>query len=1131
VSLASASVRKPIATLMFYLGVCIVGLFALTQLPVDLMPNAGSGSLTVFIGVRGGLPPEDIEVLVTKIVEEAVSATQHLTSVMSVSRKDRAVTTLIFEPGTDVSFAALEVQERLAKIRNKLPKDIEKPIVAHYSENDYPIMILALTSDRYTPEQLRATVDNSLKPMLTRVDGVANVEVGGGRERKILVEFDQGRLEAYQLSIRQIIAQLGENNLNLLTGKVEQRRDSFQVRTMGQFNTIDDIKKFAVAVTKEGSRIKLEDVAEVRDFYLEADSYARLNKKPTVQVYVQKESNTNTIRVAREVKEVVEKFKGEVMPEGVNMLVVTDQSIFIGEAIGAVKSNLMGGSLLTGLILWLFLKEIKHTSVLFLAIPISTLATLAMMFLSRLTLNVMTLSGLALGIGMVVDSSTVVLENVLERKKHFLKHNPGGDVREATIRGTDEMAVALLAGTLTTVVVFLPIIFINKQVKILYSGLAYTITYALGWSLIVALTVVPLAASRLAMPEYSGYLSPAWKARLIGWLLRLPAPPLKLMRRLPRSWDLWRDPALDEPAAAEPPPEPPPAVEAPAEEPAPDGPPPGRWRRWRDLAADFWRARVEPILRKNIRGLREHPARTFRHWCSLSIRHQLNVSTVVLVLTAVCMLAYVFVLEKEFLGTTEQNEFIIFVELPAGAKLDISDQVVAEVEKVLSDTPEIAKVVKTAAARVEGWSSKVYVTLLPQSERARSVAEIITELRPKVSEIGAVYDTFVYFSEPEASKEFLIDVFGQDYNVLRDVAVGIARRLQNVKGLADIKLRYKPGRPEVKINIDKDRAAVFGFTVKDIAETLHAQIRGLRATYFYTASEQIETVARLQEKHRKTLEDINFLTLSAYDGSLVPLQQVATFEFALTPSEIWRKDKQRMIQVSANREKLALSTAAKRTRAVLKGMEVPTGYYFQIGGDYVTMVQNEKEFRFAFIIMGGLVFIVLASMFESYLQPVIVMATIPMALIGAIPLLHFTHTPVTMGVYIGLIMLGGIVVNSAIILVDQINLLVREGRPLLKSVLVASQQRLRPILNTSLTTIIGLMPMIWSKSESAQLWAPLALTVVGGLTVATFLTLFMIPALYYHAETLKRKVYLRLDAMTAEVAASEAGSAAGDGGT
>ncbi|HRY29963.1 MAG TPA: efflux RND transporter permease subunit [Elusimicrobiota bacterium] len=1089
-SLCSLAITRPIATLMVFIAASLLGSFSIFHLPVDLMPNSGAGSLTVFIGVRGGLPPEDIESLVTKIVEEAVSATSKLQSLMSVSRKDRSVTTLIFEPGTNVAFSALEVQERLAKVRGKLPKDIEKPIVAHYEENDYPIMIVALTSDKYTPEMLRDMVDNTLKPQLMRIDGVGNIEIGGGRQRKILVEFDQQRLEAYQLPIRQIIGQLGENNLNLLTGKTKDERNSYYVRTMGQFQTMDDIKKMTVAVTKEGSRVRVGDIAEVRDFYLEPDSYARLNKKPTVSVYIQKESQTNTIRTAKKINETLKKFQENLDPE-ITLTIVSNQAIFIQSAISNVTTALWQGLLLTALILWVFIRDIKHTAIILVSIPLSVLLTFGLMYLCKIGINVMTLSGIALGIGMLVDNSIVVLESVVEAKEHFFKHHP--DVSEVPRTVSDpliseasqKMTLPILASTLCTVIVFIPILFINKQVQILYTGLALTVTFSLVVSFFVALTAVPLLSALIPMRReepgakhfdihelwYEYISEKPFPERLDRWMD-------SLKNVFTRTVHFLKHPPVEAGPAEEPP------------EARPEGggePEPSRRARLKRHLLLFVAHYVSPLFKS--------PMRLYRNLMSAAVRYRYQMLFWIFVAFLVSGFVYTQFLEKDFMGSTEPNEFIIFVELPAGAKLDISDQVVAEVEKILSDTPEIQKVVKTAAARVEGWSSKIYVTLVPQAERTRPVQDIINDLRPRVAEIGAVYDTFIYFSEPESSKELLVDVYGFDYNVLRDVAVGIAKRLQNVKGLTDIKLRYKPGRPEVKIMVDKDRAALFGFTVKDIAETLHAQIRGLRATYFYTATEQIETVARLQEKHRKTLEDLNSLTLMTNDGTIVPLQQVSTLEFSLTPSEIWRKDKQRMIQVSSNREKLALSTAVKKSAVHLKGMDVPQNYYYQFGGDYQQMIKNEQEFKFAFLIMVGLVYIVLACLFESYAQPLLIMLTVPLAIISVVPVLYFSGTSVTMGTYLGLIMLGGLVVTNAIILLDRLNA-IQPGENLLRAVMLVGKQRLKAITLVQLTTILDLLPMIWDKSESAGLWSPLAISVVGGITGATILTLFVIPGCF-----------------------------------
>ncbi|MBL0057642.1 MAG: efflux RND transporter permease subunit [Elusimicrobia bacterium] len=1101
-SLPRTAVGRPVTTLMLYAALCFFGVFAFIVLPVDLMPNAGAGSLTVMIGVRGGLPPEDIETLVTKVVEEAVATAAHLRNVLSVSRKDRSVVTLTYEPGTDLSFAALEIQERLAKIKNKLPRDIEKPIVAHYSEGDYPVLILSLTSDKLSPEKMREIVDNRLKPQLSRVNGVANVEVGGGRERKILVEFYQDRLEAYRLSIRQVIDAIGKNNVNLLSGKTLTSRDEWVVRTMGQYGTMEELKQLVVLQSAEGSSIRLSDIADIRDFYLEAESYARLNKKPTVSVYIQKDNNSNTIRVVKRARDMIAKFEKTQLDPSIRLQIVTDQSTFIQEAMSNVTQNFTWGAILTWGIIFLFLKEWKHTTVVFLSVPIAVLITLGFMYLAGLSLNVMTLTALALGIGMVVDSATVVLENILEKKKHLLRIHPGSDLTECTIQGTEELFISLVGSTLTTVVVFLPIVFINKQVKILYSGLAFTITVSMAAALVVAVTLVPLLASRIQLPSHKGYLSPGGRARLDRfWAATLRFTPAWVFRWAAHGGG-WRSRIFPSEIPEKywtPPPDYVPVEESPpvsAPVPAPeDGslpasdPAPAAWgiRAW---VKYYWHAWFWPSALFEIRRARHHPRRAFVHWCAQSVRQQKWISLGMGAAALLSVFVYLFVMEKDFLGTTEQNEFIIYIELPAGAKLDISDQVVREVEQKLSDTPEIAEVVKTAAARVEGWSSKVYVTLAPRSERSRSVQDVINEIRPKVADIGQQFDSFIYFSEPESSKEFFIDVFGPDYNELRDMASAIAGKLQNVRGLTDIKLRYKPGQPELQIKVNKDRAALFGLTVKDIAEDLHAQIRGLRPTFFFEEGNQLEIIGRDKEIYRKTVEDIGHLSVAGPEGDPINISQITDFGYALTPSEVWRKDKQRVIQVSANREKLALSSAAKRSLSALRGLSVKPGYYFQIGGDYVDMVQNEREFRFAFLIMAALVFIVLASLFESYTQALIVMVTIPMALIGSIPLLHFTHTPATMSVYIGIIMLGGIVVSAAIILVERINQSRQEGRELKRAVLESSWIRLSPILNTSLTTIVDLVPMALSRSDSAALWAPLSLTVIGGATVSTFLTLF-----------------------------------------
>ena len=1099
--LSEFAVKRPIAICMVFLGLIIIGGISLTHLSVELMPNASYGIVTIKIDVRGGMAPEDIESLVTRPVEEAVSAVKHLEHIISTSKKESSIVTLTFEPGTNMKFAALEVREKVGQIKNKLPQEIEKPVIERYDEADFPIMILALTGPGYTPEMLRKIAEERMKEQLSRINGVANVEVRGGRERKILVEIDQTRLQAYNLPIKKVIGILNLSNLNLLTGSVDKRKYRYLVRTMGEFKTVEEIKKLGIIVTPTGSIIRLEDIADVKDSYLEAEAYARLNTRPVTALYIHKESTANTVRISEAIKKELEEIKPS-LPREVNIVTVSDQAIFIKQSIRTVWGSLLLGAFLSGAILFLFLNDIRHIFIIVVVIPISVMVAFSLMYFQKITLNVMTLSGLALGIGMLVDNSIVVLENIFKHKVKLAGRNDESDQegiesqpsqKEVCINASQEVILPIVAGTITTLVVFLPIVFMNKQVGILYSGLALTVTFSLVASLFVAVTVVPLLSSRV--PLYTVRKGPTHK----GWLRKV----FSLLRGGHNRADYEEDEATPEvqsyfsngvytKSKKELMPE--------DEFPSPESPK-------KKPALNFQKLRN--LYRKNV---------------AFAIRKRYISIVSMVFLSLLSFLIYRNFLEKDYMGTTEQGEFTIFVELPSGAKLEISDQVVSAVESQLTTIPEIRDVTKTVTARVEGWSSKVYVTLMPRSERARTVQEVIESLRPKLKKIGEIYDTFIYFSEPQSATEVFLDVYGYDYNVLRDLAISLAKSMGTVAGLADVKLRYKPGRPEMRFNVDKQRAAYFGLSVKDIAEITHAQMRGLRATYFQDKARQIETIVRLDERHRRDFEDLKKLTLDTPSGAQIYLEQVADFNFALSPSEIWRKDKTRMIQVSALRGRLALGTAVEKIKNSIAQIRPPKDYYFEFGGDYQEMIQNEKEFKFALWVMVFLVFIVLACLFESYSQPIIIMVTVPMAAIGAISALFITHKPVTMGVFIGLIMLGGIVVNNAIILIDRINhLKSKEESSLLgtnwdgeevrrkeslKAVLKAGEDRLRPILMTTLTTILGLVPMALDRSEGSALWSPLAITLIGGLTVSTILTLFIVPAFYMIFEDIKTVIRL-----------------------
>ncbi|MBI4335699.1 MAG: efflux RND transporter permease subunit, partial [Candidatus Omnitrophica bacterium] len=905
--LPSFSVKKPVTILMATLIVCLVGVISMFFIPVELMPNISYGEISIIVNIRGGIPPVEVEDRVTKLIEEAVSTVSNLERLLSISKEGESTVILGFKPGTDMNFAALEVREKFAKIKNKLPSEIEKPIIANYKYSDYPILILAFISKLHSPEMIRALVEEKVEEPIKRVTGIANVEVAGGRSRKILVEMDQTRAKANSINMDMILSAIGRNNLNLLVGDYRRDEYKFLVRSIGEFRSVDEIKDIAVSFTPGGAIVRLKDVATVRDHYIEAGEFARLNERPVVSVYIQKESTANTITVAKGVRDELERLKGA-LPKEIEMITTYDQSEFIKKSIDTVNISLLQGAVLAILVLLLFLTELRRryilplfiymavilfssSKILFvitivtslaiiffrklrfvliiaLSIPISVLISFGVIYIINLrggmdiTLNIMTLTGLALGIGMLVDNSIVVLENI------FTYWGKPMHAKEIAVKASEEMSLVIVAGTLTTLVVFLPIMFVNVQTKLLYGGIALTVTLSLLASLAVALSIVPLIASR--MTEV---------AKAAAWI-----------NKLYRGYRKWAIRALR--------------------------------RRFAVIALAFAGFIISVIIFAGF--------------------------------------------DKEFIASTVQNDFTIFVKMPTGARLEKNDLACKKVEEILKKVPEI----KTASSKVEAWTSKVYVKLVPSTKRKRTAKQVIDSIRQEVEGVKLYFpqdeniqQPFIYFGEPQevGSRELVLDVYGYDYKILRELAGSMASRMDTVKGLTDVKIGVGESRPELGLKINKQKAAYYGLSVNDVAMSVHGQMRGLRATFYHTeGGREIETIARLDEKYRKTFEDVRRLIVPTKQGADVFVGQVADFKYGLGPSEIWRKDKARVIQVSANIGTLSLGRAVKEIKKAVKDIKFPENYYYQFGGNYSQLVENQKQFLPTLLLMLALVYMVLA---------------------------------------------------------------------------------------------------------------------------------------------------------------------------
>jgi multidrug efflux pump subunit AcrB len=1065
-------------------------------------------------------------------------------------------------------------------------------------------------------------VEEKIKDRLLRVAGVANVEVGGGRERKILIEADQGRLVAYRLSIHRIVSLLGRRNVAVQVGFVEGEKRTASIQLVGSFKTVEEMKKMMVARDPGGGVVLLENVAKVTDSYLEPESLSRLNGQSAVSLYVQKESAANTLQVVRDVVKALDQAWQEISP-GVRFplqrMEVSNQAAGIRQAVGSVRASLVTGVLLIVLVLTMFHAArpntrkiaawVLGTLLLFLcatalfkvsqtaaevpmilllvgfillavfhpdlrpalivggSIPLSALFCFLLFKACGISLNVMSLFGLALGIGMLVDNAIVVFENITgstsppseggilaeegeprlktspvsppfkggilaEEGEPRLKTSPvsppfkGGILAEEgeprpktspvsppfkggekgawslsnVLKATEETVIPLIGATVTNAVVFVPFLFLSKDIQRLYTDVAAAVGASLFASLGVSLTVVPLLASRLTL----GASQP--KTRLSPGLIKV-VQPLFLTRFFNVFHQILIPIVFTFSKILQ-----------------------GKLRNCCTIAlrkiqifgkgdeetlkfflglalflfAGLWavgqKGGSKAVFCLVTTGLITGAFLLFRtyarHWPAL-LQRRLSILAVSGGLTLAAVGVLVWATDRDFQASGELDEFVVFVELSSGAKLSVSNEVIKELEEKIRSHPQVAPCVKTLVSRVEGWSSKVYVTLKPRAERRLTTQKVVSLLREALQDAGRDKDNnaFVHFSSPQTGQEIAVQVMGPDYAVLERLAQEICSGLEKVKGLEDVKMRFRPGRPEVQAVIDPDKAGQYGLTAEEVAETTHGLMRGLRATTFRTQGTQVETIVRLRLEDRHNLSALADLPLLTRSGQSLRLRNVARLEMGKMPNEIHRENKQRLIQITANRSGVSLGRAAEDIQKVLDRVRFPLEYYAALEGDVEEMARSFRQLTWGILVMVLLVYLVLVLLFESLLQPLIIMTTVPLCLVGAAWGLSLLRIPITTGVLVGLMMLGGIVVNNAIMLLDRFN--ANPDPELSQRLLESVQARMRPIFLTAGSAVLGFLPMMLDTSESGALWRPLSVTMVFGLLTSTVMTLYVVPCVSY----------------------------------
>ncbi len=1045
--LIDIATERRVTIAMFTVAIVLFGFVSLSRLKVNLLPDLSYPTLTVRTELSGTAPLE-VENLLTKPIEEAVGIIKNVRQVRSVSRPGQSDVTLEFLWGTDMDVAGVDVREKLDILQ--LPLEATRPLLLRFDPSNEPIQRLAFMDQEATgpaddPQRLRALrrhAEDQLKNDLESVEGTAAVKVSGGLEDEIQIIVDQEKVAQLGLSIRAIAARLRAENVNLSGGRLEQGAQRFLVRTLNEFASIDEIADTIIA-TPAGRPVYLRDIATVSRGYKEREAITRVNGRESVELAIYKEGDANTVQVARNVAQRMARMQKSLAP-GTELTLVYDQSVFIADAISQVRNAALIGGLLAILVLYAFLRDARATFIIGIAIPVSVVGTFLLMYASDVSLNIMSLGGIALAVGMLVDNSIVVLENIVRNKERGL------NVLDAARRGTSEVAGAVTASTLTTVAVFFPMVFVTGIAGQLFRDQALTVTFALLFSLLVALTLIPMLASRGAPPRYAD----AEDEALPGRATRIAG---------------------------------------------------GIWRLLGVIVGAFawalgWAMR--PLVWV-FQGFYRLAASVYAPLLAGSLRHRWLVLVAATAALA-SSIALVPRLGYELLPQLAQGEFAAEVRLPAGAPLAETDAAIRRLQETTTDLPGVALTYSVAgtgnrldASPVDAGehTGQLNVKLAPGANR-EAEAKAIAAMRASLERTpGISYE----FSRPALfsfSTPLEIEVVGYDLERLGDVAGQLQRSLEESPRFADVRSTVEVGNPEIQIVFDQERAARLGLVVRDIADTVVAKVRGEVATRYTWRDKKIDVLVRSVDTSNSSLAEIENLIVNPESDRPVPLKAVAEIRQAIGPAEIRRADQARVAIVSANLAFGDLAAATEEVQRIIAGVPLTSGIAVSLSGQSAEMQESFQSMLFTLAMAIFLVYLVMASQFESLVHPFVILFTIPLALVGAVWGLWLTGTTVSVVAFIGLIMLAGIVVNNAIVLVDLVNQLRREGLGRDAAIIEAGRARLRPILMTTLTTTLGLLPMALGFGEGAEVRAPMAITVIGGLTVSTLLTLLVIPVVY-----------------------------------
>jgi CzcA family heavy metal efflux pump len=1016
--LAQLSVNRPVTTLMIFVAMIVLGLVSLSMLGLDLMPDFEIPAVSVLTAYQGA-GPEEVETLITEPMEDTLSTISGVDQVISVSKEGLSAVTLKFNWGEKIGESVNDVREKIDLIRERLPEEAENPVIFKFDLAMMPIAIIAITATDSYPN-LQDIVDNQIVDPLKRVKGVASATAGGGLERQIRVDIDRDKLAALNLSTNQVKLALAAQNISVPGGNIKTGYRDVLLRTPEEFSSPEEVAEVVVA-RRNGIVIKLRDVAEVRDFFKERTYDVRMNGQSAMAVFIQKQSGENTVEVARAVKKKLEEIKKNLPPD-VEPKMVIDNSEFILASVGNLRGTVLWAVFFVFVVILFFLRDFRASIIVAVAIPTSLIITFLLMWMADYTINDNSLASLAVAVGLVVDNAIVVVDNI---QRHRYR---GQRQKEGAVLGANEVGVAVIASTLTTISIFAPIMFVGGITAIIFGQFAAIVTMALAASLLTALMLVPMLCSRFLM-------------------------------------------ARDEKPSSSP------------------------------LGLFFGLGRIVLTATENfyVRLLR---------W-SLANRKTVLISCLLLFVWSIGIVGFI---GTDFFPQQDQNRLTANYELPVGTRYERTGLVAEQLQRIVeNNVPErrdsfirwgvYGGARSNFATEDESYKGILFISLKPKRQRDASPDELINRLRQVTDNIPGVV---IRYSAEDPVEQMIfggggqlsVELYGHDMDLARQYAETVKEAMLTVRGVEDVQISRKEEKPEIKVIVDREKASRLGLDVRVIGKTIETFFAGSTATKYREAGDEYDVEVRLLPRDRDRIEDLRDAFISLPDGGQVSLANIATIEEGFGPTKIERKDQARYIAVSGQVKGRDLGSVASDVGKELDRIPAPPGFSYKFAG---AEEEKREAFRLLIVAVGlgmVLVYMVMASQFESFRDPFIIFLSIPFGIVGVIVALALTGQAMSVVSFLALIMLVGIVVNDGIVLISYVGILRRRGLDVYTAIVEGGRSRLRPVICTTATTILAMIPLALSRGEGSEIWLPFAVTVIGGLVVGTVITLVLMPTLY-----------------------------------